>query len=103
MGKIVKDIRVAWWCPEVRWFVIRLYLSKVLHLITIIMMFPLLMVVLLFEGLRRILDQAGTVLLLPVQTVGDWACRYQHDQINHAHSRMSIEEIQQRLSGKDNS
>jgi hypothetical protein len=103
MGNIVKDIRVAWWCPEIRWIVLSMYLYKLLHVLTVMLLFPLILVALLFEVLHRILQQAAAIILKPVEIISDVFYKYQRDQINVAHSRMSIEEIQQRLRGKDNS
>jgi len=88
-------------CPEIRSYIIQMYIGKVVALVGLVILSPLLILGLLSVVLMHIFDWVGSLFLTPFSKFADSMQKYQQTQIRLAHAELPIEEIQKRNGDDD--
>ena len=98
---IKTDIKTFQSCPEIRGYIVRMYVAKLAGILTVIITSPILLFGLIVAGLHWLLDRIGGALFFPFNFLINWLEEYQAEQIKTAHSIISIEDIQKRNGVED--
>jgi len=100
MLSILENIRIFRKCPELRREVLLVELSKASSFLTMVIFSPLILIGLIAIGVVHVFDYIGQAALWPAHYITNWLHEFQRETVRTAHSKLTIEEIQERTGKK---
>lgn len=78
-----------------------MYAAKLTGLLTLVVFSPLILLGLLSIAVVHVFDFLGQIALWVPHKITDWLEEFQRNQINSAHAKIQLEEIQHRVGKSD--
>lgn len=103
MSSTFENIRIFRKCPELRREVALVEFSKVSSVLTMVIFSPLIVLGLIAIGIVHLFDYIGQWALWPAHYITNWLHEFQRETVRTAHSKLTIEEIQERTGKVKNS